>query len=223
MARIVFDLDGTLVDSVPSRAAAAHALLAELGRDPLPPAQVMGFVGNGISKLVERVLAATGGVPDVGHEACLARYREIYFADPVTGTEAYAGVRDALAALAADGHGLAVCTQKSNAPAEAILTALDLRPPVDGFTGGDSLDVLKPDPAMLWHAADQLPEGPVVYVGDSETDAATAAAAGVPFLLHAKGYCHVPLDSLPAVAIFEHFDELPGLVRQVLGAEPGRA
>ena len=126
MARIVFDLDGTLVDSVPSLAAAANALLAELGRDPLPPAQVMGFVGNGISKLVERVLAATGGVPDVGHEACLARYREIYFADPVTGTEAYAGVRDALAALAADGHGLAVCTQKSNAPAEAILTALDL-------------------------------------------------------------------------------------------------
>ena len=106
----------------------------------------------------------------------------------MTGTVAFPGVREALAALAAAGHGLGVCTQKPNAPAVTILRALGLMPPIAALTGGDSLDVMKPDPRMLAHAAAQLPEGPVIFVGDSEVDAATAEAAGVPFLLHTEGY-----------------------------------
>jgi phosphoglycolate phosphatase len=216
MARIIFDLDGTLVDSAPSLTAASNAMLAELGRPPLPVDTVKSFIGNGIAKLVERVLVASGGMPEAGYDASLARYREIYFSDPVTGTVVYPGVHAALEDLAGDGHGLAVCTQKTTAPALRILGDLNLMPPISGLTGGDAVGVLKPDPAMLWHAADQLPHGEVVYVGDSGTDAKTAEAAGVPFLLHAHGYCHVPLESLSAVAIFEHFGEVPGLVRQVL-------
>lgn len=216
MARIIFDLDGTLVDSVPSLAAASNALLGELGRAPLPVETVTGFVGNGIRKLVERVLAASGGMPETGFEPALARYKEIYFGDPVTGTMPYPSVREALGALHAAGHGLAVCTQKSNQPARRILEDLGLMPPITGLTGGDSLDVLKPDPAMLWHAAEQISGGEVIYVGDSGTDSATALAAGVPFLLHARGYCHQPLESLRSVAIFEDYADLPGLIRQVV-------
>jgi phosphoglycolate phosphatase len=216
MARILFDLDGTLVDSAPTLASASNALLAELGRPPLSEDTVKRFVGHGMGRLIERVLGVSGGVPEAGFAACLARYREIYFADPVTGTEPYSGVREALAELAAAGHGLAVCTQKPRLPSRMILERLRLMPPVTGLTAGDDLGVLKPDPAMVRHAAAQIGAGEVIYVGDSETDSATAEAAGVPFLLHAKGYCHVPLESLTAVAIFESFTEVPGLVRQVL-------
>lgn len=216
MARVIFDLDGTLVHSAPSLAAASNTLLQELDRPPLPVETIVGFVGNGIAKLVERALFASGGIPGAELERFVARYKEIYFADPVTGTEPYAGVSETLAHLADEGHALAVCTQKPNMPARTILMGLGLMPPISALTGGDSVGVLKPDPAMLWHAAEQLPGEEIVFVGDSGTDAMTAAAAGVPFLLHRNGYCHVPHENLPAFAVFDRFDELPMLIRKAL-------
>ena len=219
MARILFDLDGTLVHSTPTLAAAGNALLAELGRDGLDVVTVTGFVGHGVRVLVQRLLAATGGVPGDDVAPHLERFRAIYNADPLTGTEPYPGVPQVLAALAAAGHGLAVCTQKPNAPALAILRGRALMPPITGFTGGDSVaGVLKPDPRMVAHAAGQLPPGPLVFVGDSETDAATAAAAHVPFLLFTEGYRHAPVESLPHAATFSDFTDLPDLVAEVLGA-----
>lgn len=220
MARILFDLDGTLVHSTPTLAATGNAVLAGLGRTPLDVATVTGFVGKGVRVLVQRMLAATGGVPGDDVAPHLERFRVLYAADPLTGTEPMAGVPATLAALAAAGHGLAVCTQKPNEPALAILRGRALMPPVTGFTGGDSIaGVLKPDPRMVAHAADQLPPGPVVFVGDSETDAATAAAAGVPFLLYTEGYRHAPVAELPHMATFSDFAALPALVAGVL-AEP---
>ena len=124
----------------------------------------------------------TGGVPGERHRAARSRASARSTRDdPLTGTDPLSpACAEALAALAAAGHGLAVCTQKPNGPALAILRGRALMPPITGFTGGDSLPgVLKPDPRMVSHAADQLAPGPLVYVGDSETDAATAAAAGV--------------------------------------------
>ena len=212
MARLVFDLDGTLVDSLPTIAAAGNALLAGLGRDPLPEATVQGFVGHGARRLVERLLAATGGAPEGGVAPLLARYHALYEADPLTGTAPYPYVRGVLAGLAAAGHGLAVCTQKAVAPTRHILTAMDLMPPITGLTGGDSLGALKPDPRMLRHAADQLAPGHTVMVGDSETDAATARAAGVPFLLHTRGYRHASVADLAPDGVFDDFRDLPGLL-----------
>jgi phosphoglycolate phosphatase len=212
LARLVFDLDGTLVHSAPTMTAAANALFADLGRPPVPEATVLGFVGHGMRRLVARLLDHAG-LPGHDVDAALARYRARYEADPLTGTTPYLGVPAALAHLAADGHGLAVCTQKPDAPARAILAGLGLMPPVTGFTGGDSLPgVLKPDPRLFAHAADQLPPGPAVMVGDSETDAATARAAGVPFLLHARGYNALAPEDLGADGVFEAWDALPGLV-----------
>jgi phosphoglycolate phosphatase len=216
MARVIFDLDGTLVESAPSLTAAANALLAELGRAPLAEATTRGFVGHGVEVLVERVLHHTGGIPGDAIAPHLGRFRAIYNADPVTGTTAFPGVPAALAALANAGHGLGVCTQKPNAPALAILRGLGLMPPVAALAGGDSLDVLKPDPRMLHHAADQLPIGPIILVGDSEVDAATAEAAGVPFLLHTEGYCKVPHATLRQHGSFADFADLPGLVERLL-------
>lgn len=219
MARLVFDLDGTLVHSAPTLTAAANALLAELGRPPVPEATVLAFVGHGMRRLVERLLERTGGIPGGDVAPHLAAYRRRYDADPLTGTTLYPGVAAALDRLAAQGHGLAVCTQKADAPARAILAGLGLAPPVTGFTGGDSLPgFLKPDSRLFRHAADQLPPGPAIMVGDSETDAATARAAGVPFLLHLGGYNHVPPEALGAAASFADFAELPGLVAATLAA-----
>ena len=219
MARILFDLDGTLVHSTPTLAAAGNALLAELGRDALDVVTVTGFVGHGIRVLVQRLLAATGGVPGDDLAPHFERFRAIYAGDPLTGTHPFPGVPQALAAHAAAGHGLAVSTQKPDEPALAILRGRGLMPPITGFTGGDSLPgVLKPDPRMVAHAAGQLPEAPLVYVGDSETDAATAAAADAPFLLFTEGYRHAPVETLPHAATFSDFAALPALVADVLGA-----
>jgi phosphoglycolate phosphatase len=216
MARIVFDLDGTLVHSTPTLTATANTLLAGLDRAPLPTATTARFVGHGVRALVERLLLHTGGIPGGGLEPHLARFRQIYAADPLTATTVYPGVPEALAELAAAGHGLGVCTQKPDLPARAILRGLGLMPPITAFTGGDSLAVLKPDPRMLQHAADQLPAGPLLYVGDSEVDAATAAAAGVPFLLYTKGYRQGPAEILPHAARFDDYTGLPGLVAGLL-------
>jgi phosphoglycolate phosphatase len=220
MARLIFDLDGTLVDSLPAMYTAANAMLAEYGRDPVDAATCSGFVGRGIRVLVTRLLEHTGGIPGGDVEAPLARYHAIYGADPVTGTSVYPGLHRALMSLSAAGHGLAVCTQKPVLPARQILTGLDLMPPIVGLTGGDSLDVLKPDPRMFYHAADQLPPGPGIMIGDSLTDAMVAEAAGVPFLLRLDGYGEQPGGTTPVAGRFAEYEELPDLVAGVLAATP---
>ena len=223
MARLVFDLDGTLIDSNPTLTATGNALLAELDRPPVAAETAASFVGHGVAVLVERLLRHSGGLPAGGLEPQVARFRALYALDPIAGTTVYPGVTEALAALAAAGHGLGVCTQKPNAPALTLLRGLGLMPPVTGFTGGDSLPVLKPDPRMLLHAADQLDPGPVVMIGDSETDAETARNAGVPFLLHTEGYRLTPLAAIPHAAAFADFAELPGLVAGLIADLPAPA
>jgi phosphoglycolate phosphatase len=220
--RVVFDLDGTLVDSAASLTAAVNALLAGLDRPPLEEAAVRGFIGHGVDALVDRVLTATGGIPPGGPDPQRARFRAIYAADPVGGVVVYDGAREALAALAAAGHGLAVCTQKPDEPARRLLASLGLMPPVEGLTAGDSLPALKPDPRLLEHAASQIGSGPVVMVGDSEVDAATAANAGVPFVLRLGGYHHGPAEAIPRAAAFADFAELPALLAR-LAEEPVEA
>jgi phosphoglycolate phosphatase len=216
MARVIFDLDGTLVDSAPSITAAANRVLARLGRPPVSVPTVTRFVGQGMAALVERLLRHTGGVPPEGVAPHLARYRAIYGSDPVAGTATFPGVPAALAELAAAGHGLAVCTQKPAEPARRLLEGLGLMPMIGGLTGGDSVGALKPDPRLLRHAAAQLPPGPVIYVGDGETDAETAQNARVPFLLHTCGYRRRPITAIPHTAAFDDFTLLPGLVEALL-------
>lgn len=217
MARIIFDLDGTLVHSVPTLAAAGNALLAELGRPPLSLDTVTAEVGRGVPALVRGILDRSGGVPG-SLDPHLERFRAIYDSDPITGTEPYSGVEAMLADLAEAGHGLGVCTQKPLSPTRALLEALDLAPPISALTGGDSLDVLKPDPRMLRHTADQLAPGPVVMVGDSEIDAATALAAEVPFLLFTRGYRRQSVSRIPHAATFDRHADLARCLEAILAA-----
>ncbi len=206
---IVFDLDGTLIDSAPDLHAAAERTLKRLGRPGVTLAQVTGFIGNGVPKLVERCLAATGGVPEEGAGTALALFRSFYDADPVALTRPYPGVPAMLERLAEAGCRIGVCTNKPQGPAEAILAALSIGRHVGAVVGGDTLPVIKPDPAPLWLCFERLRAGTArLYVGDSETDAAAAKAAGVPFALFSGGYRKTPAEAMGAAYVFGRFDEL---------------
>lgn len=208
---VIFDLDGTLVDSVADIHAAIARLLEGEGLAPLDRATVQSFVGNGLPKLVERVIDATG-LPMARHADLTARALEIYNRAPAALTRPYPGVPAALAALRDAGHPMGICTNKPEGPARHVLSALGL----DGFfasvVGGDRLPVVKPDPAPLHLCAAEMGAARFAFVGDSEVDAATAQAAAVPFLLFTEGYRKGPVESLPHSAAFHDFGDLAARV-----------
>lgn len=207
---LIFDLDGTLVDSLADIHAAVGAMLADFGHAALPPETVRGFVGNGVPTLIARILGATGlPHPAAEVEACFMRH---YEAAPAALTRPYPGVAAALTRLSAAGHPMAICTNKPEAPARAILRDLGLAKPFACVIGGDTLPVRKPDPAPALEARTQLGGRPALFVGDSEVDAATADAAGLPFLLFTGGYRKGPIEAL---AQFDTWDQLPDLIATV--------
>ncbi|MGI3185093.1 phosphoglycolate phosphatase [Nioella aestuarii] len=213
-ARIVFDLDGTLIDSAPDIHAIANEVLALEGYDPITLQDTRRFVGNGAVVFVARMRGARN-VPEAAQERMYTAFIERY--DRAVGrTHRYPDVTETLQALRAAGHRLGLCTNKPIGPARAVLAHLDL----DGFfetvIGGDSLIVKKPDPAPLEAAFDALGDGPRIYVGDSEVDAETAERLGVPFLLFTEGYRKTPAEKLPHHAGFDDYTLLAGLVDDLL-------
>lgn len=210
MARIVFDLDGTLIDSAPDLCEVANGLLAEAGAAPLTLGETRQFIGNGASALVERMRQARG-LPESEQDRMLATFVERYDA-AVTLTVPYPGVEDALDALVGAGHSLGICTNKPISPCRAVLKHLRLNGYFDTIWGGDSPATRKPDPAPLNAAFDALGGGDRVYVGDSEVDAETAQRAGVPFLLFTEGYRKTEVASIPHSFAFDDFAKLPRLV-----------
>ncbi len=213
-ARIVFDLDGTLIDSVPDLQGIANALLREQGCAPITLAEARGFIGNGVKVFVQKMRRARD-IPDSEqaplHAAFMERYR-----GAVTLTRPYPGVVDALDTLVARGHALGICTNKPLEPTHAVLDHLGLARYFGCIYGGDSLPVHKPDPAPLTAAFAALGGGPELYVGDSEVDAETAVNADVPFLLFTEGYRKGPVVAMPHRLAFVEWTALPGLVTDLL-------
>ena len=215
MARIVFDLDGTLVDSAPDIHGIANALLEREGREPVTLEQTRDFIGNGVGVFVQKMRAARG-IADTEHARLLADFIERYD-DAVHLTKPYPALRDALETLVRSGHRLGVCTNKPIRPCRALLRHLDLERYFETLWGGDSLPVHKPDPAPPHAAFGALGAGERLYVGDSGVDAETAGRAGVPFLLFTEGYRKCAVEEMPHTAAFSSFATLPSLVEDVLG------
>lgn len=209
---VVFDLDGTLIDSAPGIRAAVNLMLEAEGAAPLDLPTLTSFIGHGLPRLVARVMEARA-IPATEHARLTALTRAHYDAAPGAATQPYPGVMAALATLAARGHPLGICTNKPEGPARAILRDLGLLPRFAAVVGGDRLAVLKPDPAPLLACLAEIGHpGPPVFVGDSEVDAATAHAAGVPFLLFTEGYRKAPVADLAPAASFADFARLPALI-----------
>jgi phosphoglycolate phosphatase len=210
---VVFDLDGTLIDSAPDLRRALNAMLAEYGAGELSLPEVKGMVGEGAAQLVSRALAARAvKVPDP--QAALRRFLQIYAADPIAETQLYDGVVSALQTLSERGLRLAVCTNKPISPTQEILRRLDLGRHFMHVRGGDSQPFRKPDARMLSEIMSEAAVEPerCLMVGDSEIDAATAQAAGVAFALMTYGYRRGPARAMRCIAALERFEQLLPLI-----------
>ncbi len=216
MSAIVFDLDGTLVDSAPDIRAAINRTLADAGRAPLDLPEVISFIGHGLPNLVARAMDVRG-LDAAEHGRLTAATLAHYNAASNNLTRLYPGVIPALRQLRAAGHVLGLCTNKPEGPARKVLAQFDMADLFDAVVGGDSLPARKPDPAPLRHVFAALGAQSGLYVGDSEVDAETAQAAGIPFAFFTQGYCHIPHDAVPQSWRFDRFDALPGIVTAGLG------
>ncbi len=185
---LVFDLDGTLIDSRRDLADAANALIVEHGGAALPVDQIAGMVGEGAALLVRRALTAARLTRD-DLEAALARFLALYDERLLAHTRLYDGTREALAALAADVP-LAILTNKPQRPTERILDGLGVAGFFRWVIGGDTAHGRKPDPAGLNHliAAAGATAAATTMVGDSAIDLRTARAAGTGVCLVRYGF-----------------------------------
>lgn len=209
-AALLFDLDGTLVDSLGDLAMAANALLAELGRAPLTDNVIAAMIGDGVPTLVERVLAASGG-PAPSGTAPVARFAALYEADATRLTRPYPGVAGGLAELAAAGVPLAVCTNKLERVARQVLDRLGLGAFFPLVLGGDSLPFRKPDPRFLLAALDRLRAAPAhaAMVGDHRNDVLAAQSGGLKAIFARYGYGTASLGAVQPDAVIERFTDLP--------------
>jgi phosphoglycolate phosphatase len=209
---LVFDLDGTLIDSRRDLADAANALIVERGGQPLPVDAIAGMVGEGAALLVRRALKAAG--TDMVVERDLARFLELYDERLLVHTRLYDGTRDALETLAARGP-LAILTNKPQRPTERILEGLAIAPFFKWVIGGDTVHGRKPDPAGLASliAAAGTTAADTLMVGDSAIDLKTARAAGVPLCLVRYGFGFSTTDGLvqPDDRLIDAPSELPQL------------
>ncbi|MBU2981005.1 HAD-IA family hydrolase [Lentibacter algarum] len=206
---VIFDLDGTLLDTAPEIAAAVNDVFAAEGHAVFSLAEVTGFVGLGLAHLVHLACQARG-VEAAGEAALAERVLAGYTASGGTYSVIYPNVMSALDVLKAKGHPLGVCTNKPLGAARENLKHFGLTGFFDLVIGGDSFEERKPHPKMLLEAA-KLGEG-AVFVGDSEVDEETARRAALPFLFFTEGYCKLPEGELTFAGKFSDFAELPALV-----------
>lgn len=213
---LLFDLDGTLIDTAPELAVALNRTLASYGRAPVSGEQVRAWIGDGARALLGKALA--GPVPDAVWQAFAAEYLDCCG----TGSTLFPGVRAMLERLHAAGIKLAVLTNKEGRFAHKVLAAHDLLAPFDIIVAGDTLAAKKPDPAVVRHALEALlvTADEAALVGDSVTDVRAAHGAGLPAWIVHHGYPAGEFsgDDMPDawIASFESFDP-----RQLAGGVAG--
>ena len=216
MTAIVFDLDGTLVDTAPDINAVANIVLTAEGLAPIDLEATHAFIGKGVRAFLEQALAAQATRRDDAALARMVEEFERHYRTAASRSRLYPHVAQVLRRLRDDGHRLGVCTNKPIEPARFVLDQFALAPFFEVVVGGDSLPVKKPDPAPLLDAFARLCAGAEdrLYVGDSEVDARTAARAGIPFALFTEGYRTTPADALEHEIAFDRYTAIPDFVRR---------
>ncbi len=214
---IVFDLDGTLVDSVPDLAGALDGLMMEMGLPAIGVPATRKLIGHGIVNLVRGAL--TLRAVEWQHDQALhaiTRFTELYSERLSWETRPYPDAEQTLSMLADDGWRLAVCTNKIERYAKSILDNLGLAHFFPVIAGPDTFGVAKPDPRHLLETASHAGGGDrIIFVGDSEVDIATAKAAGVPVIAVSYGYAKTPLAALLPEALVDRFSDIPKAIEDI--------
>jgi phosphoglycolate phosphatase len=219
-ATLVFDLDGTLVETAPDLVGTLNTLLAREALAPMPPAQARNLIGQGARALISRGFQAAGApLPPARLDALFADFIDHYLGRIALESRPFPGLVEALDEVEAEGARLAVCTNKRTDLSLALLDALALTPRFSAVVGADAASAPKPDARHLIETIVRAggDRGRAVMIGDSASDAGAARAAGVPLVLVSFGYTETPAAELGADALIDHFAELPGVCRRLLG------
>lgn len=213
--KIIFDLDGTLIDSAPDLHAATNHVLKSIGRDTVSLDQVRHMVGYGALRLIELGLEATGGTEGYTAEDLRPTFLE-YYGDNITAhTRLFDGALDMMNHFKNEGIELGLCTNKPIALTEPILANLGIRGLFSAVSGGDSFEFKKPDPRHIFETGKKMTgEGPVVMVGDSRPDIEAAKAANIPAIAVSFGYSQTPIQDLGPDVVINHLSELKTLIRR---------
>jgi phosphoglycolate phosphatase len=217
---VVFDLDGTIVDTAPDLVIATNRTLNAFDIDAVDEAVVKRFVGHGSKAMLHAAVKYLGyNVGERELDEMSDRFIAFYGENIAGESRPFPGLVEALTELARGGALLGVCTNKRENLSLKLLQALDLRDHFGAVLGADTLTVRKPDPAHLLETVARLGGDPAraVMVGDSETDAKTAKAARIPFIAVSFGYRNCAIEELGADAVIDHFDELIPALRRLLG------
>jgi phosphoglycolate phosphatase len=216
---VVFDLDGTLVDTAPDLIGALNFILKREGLPPVPLASARKLIGAGVRRMLERGLEVDGrhaGVEDINR--LTDDFIEYYAAHIADASRPFDGLENALDDLEAKGYRFAVCTNKLEWLSKLLLDRLGLSPRFAAICGADTFGVAKPDPAILQQtvarAGGQL--STTIMVGDAGPDIGVARRAGVPVIGVEFGYTDVPIADLKPDRLIGHMSELPAAVEGLM-------
>ncbi len=216
--RVIFDLDGTLIDSAPDLHAATNHVLKTIGRPAVTLEQVRSFVGHGALMLIEKALLATGGMNGYSPADLRPTFLEFYGDNLTRYTQPFPGAERVLSTLQSDGICLGLCTNKPAALVGPILEEIGFQAYFGAITGGDTFTFKKPDPRHLTETAKLLSgNGPVLMVGDSAPDINAAKAAGFPCVAVTFGYSQTPVGELGADRTISALPELLDFVNTAPG------
>jgi phosphoglycolate phosphatase len=215
---VVFDLDGTLVDTAPDLIGSLNVVLVRERLSPIAYPAARNMIGGGARRMIERALQFNGrDLSDGVADRLFDEFVDHYAAHIADRSQPFPGVDRALDRLAADGRHLAVCTNKLEGLSRLLLNALGLTPRFAAICGQDTFQIQKPDPEILRRtiraAGGELTRA--VMVGDSAIDIATARAASIPVVAVDFGYSETSIKELRPDRLIGHFDELAAAVHQV--------
>ena len=208
---VVFDLDGTLVDTAPDLINALNVVLERENLPPVPLQSARNMIGGGVRKLLERGLEAEGREVTPAELARMTDDFIGYYAEHIAdASRPFEGLEAALDDLAATGHRLAVCTNKLEWMSKRLLDRLNLSPRFAAICGADTFGAAKPDPTILRQTVARAggEMSATIMVGDAGPDVGVARRAGVPVIGVSFGYTEVPIADLKPDRLIHHFGEL---------------
>ena len=216
---VVFDLDGTLVDTAPDLIAALNFVLDQEGLPPVPLQSARNMIGAGARKLIERGLEVEGRAANVGDIDRMTRDFIGYYADHIAeGSRPFDGLDGALDDLSARGCRFAVCTNKLEWLSKRLLDELNLSRRFAAICGADTFGVAKPDPAILQQTVARAggAMSSAIMVGDAGTDIGVARRARVPVIGVSFGYTDVPMAELKPDRLIHHMRDLPAAAHSLM-------